>query len=235
MLTLLIKFAVLFKYIVCKMGIKERKERHKEDLRQRILDAAKVLFLKEGYEATSIRKIAAVIEFSPTTIYLYYKDKNDIIYALQKEGFKLLQTKFAALANVDHPFERLKAMGRTYIQFSIENREFYELMFVMKEPLEFLGNVCKDGEDEQWEEGKEAFDFLVYTIAECQRAGYFTKHDTNMFSLLVWSTVHGLSTLNMHGHMAHVTEKRLVEIQDGEAVLDAAFTSYMKLLEQLKN
>ena len=54
------------------MGIKERKLKHKEDLKQSILDAAKKLFIKEGYEATSIRKIAAEIEFSPTTIYLYY-------------------------------------------------------------------------------------------------------------------------------------------------------------------
>ena len=57
------------------MGIKERKLKHKEDLKQSILDAAKKLFLTDGYGATSIRKIAAEIEFSPTTIYLYYKDK----------------------------------------------------------------------------------------------------------------------------------------------------------------
>lgn len=217
------------------MGIKERKERHKEDLRQRILDAAKVLFLKEGYDATSIRKIASAIEFSPTTIYLYYKDKNDIIYALQKEGFKLLRTKFSALSNVENPFERLKAMGRTYLQFSIESREFYELMFVMKEPLEFLQSVCGEGEDEQWDEGVEAFNFLVRTIADCQQAGYFVGHDIKMFSLLVWSTVHGLSTLNMHGHITHVVEKHLIELQDGGQILEAAFNSYVKFLEQLKS
>ncbi|HWV70618.1 MAG TPA: TetR/AcrR family transcriptional regulator [Pseudosphingobacterium sp.] len=217
------------------MGIKERKERHKEDLRQRILDAAKLLFLKEGYDATSIRKIASAIEFSPTTIYLYYKDKNDIIYALQKEGFKLLRTKFSALSNVENPFERLKAMGRTYLQFSIESREFYELMFVMKEPLEFLQSICGEGEDEQWDEGVEAFNFLVRTIADCQQAGYFVGHDIKMFSLLVWSTVHGLSTLNMHGHITHVVEKHLIELQDGGQILEAAFNSYIKFLEQLKS
>lgn len=215
------------------MGIKERKERHKEDLRQRILDAAKVLFLKEGYEATSIRKIASAIEFSPTTIYLYYKDKNDIIYALQKEGFKVLRTKFSALSHVDNPFERLKAMGRTYLQFSIENREFYELMFVMKEPLEYLQSVCGD-EEEQWEDGVEAFNFLVYTIADCQRSGYFKGHDTKMFSLVVWSTVHGLCTLNMHGHIAHVVEKHLIELQDGVQILESAFNCYVQFLEQIK-
>jgi|SRR5690606_38943950 len=217
------------------MGIKERKERHKEDLRQRILDAAKVLFLKDGYEATSIRKIASAIEFSPTTIYLYYKDKNDIVYALQKEGFKLLRTKFSALFYVDHPFERLKAMGRTYLQFAFEHREFYELMFVMKEPLEFLESRCEQGEDGQWDDGMEAFNYLVGTVADCQQIGYFKGQDVQVFSLVIWSTVHGLSTLNMHGHIHHVVEKHLVTPPEEQQVLDAAFLSFMQLLEHLQN
>lgn len=72
------------------MGIKERKEKHRKDLTMKILDAAKALFLRDGYNATSIRKIAEQIEFSPTTIYLYYKVKADIMFKLNQEGFKLL-------------------------------------------------------------------------------------------------------------------------------------------------
>ena len=117
------------------MGIKERKEKHKEELKLKILDSAKSLFLKQGYEATSLRKIAEQVEISPTTIYLYYKDKSDIIYALHQEGFKLLGAQFLVLQQVEDPFERLKAMGRIYMSFALENPDFYELMFIMKEPL----------------------------------------------------------------------------------------------------
>ncbi|GAA4792282.1 TetR/AcrR family transcriptional regulator [Olivibacter ginsenosidimutans] len=216
------------------MGIKERKERHREDLRLRILDAAKVLFLKDGYEATSIRKIAAAIEFSPTTIYLYYKDKTDIVYALQKEGFKLLRTKFSALANVDNPFERLKGMGRTYLRFATENNEFYELMFVMKEPLTYLENTCGGEGEEGWDDGIEAFNALVNTIAGCQEEGYFTGQDTKVFSLLVWSTLHGLCTLSLHGHLDHVVEKNLLEMPDEGHFLTVVFDSFVKFLEQFK-
>lgn len=215
------------------MGIKERKERHKEDLRLRILDAAKLLFLKEGYEATSIRKIAAAIEFSPTTIYLYYKDKTDIVYALQKEGFKLLRTRFSALANVENPFERLKAMGRTYMQFAAENSEFYELMFVMKEPLEYLENVCGLDNEEGWDDGVEAFNFLVNTIADCQAKQYFLGQDTKIFSLLVWSTLHGLCTLSLHGHLNHVVEKGLLEGVGEGPFLETVYESFVKFLERL--
>lgn len=217
------------------MGIKERKERHKEDLRQRILDAAKVLFLKEGYEATSIRKIAAAIEFSPTTIYLYYKEKNDILFALQKEGFKLLRSQFAVLEKVDNPFERLKALGRGYLQFAFENPEFYELMFVMKEPLQGL----EKGSEEEWEDGRRTYEALEVTVAECQQAGYFTGQNPHTFSIMIWSQVHGIVVLCLQGHLCHVWKKKLTKAEeetfDEIALAGASLESFIRLLECMKS
>lgn len=209
------------------MGIKERKLKHKEDLKESILKAAKKLFLEDGYEATSIRKIAAEIEFSPTTIYLYYKDKHEIAHALHQEGFKIMGESFKVLAHVEHPFERLKAMGRLYIQFALENPDFYELMFVMKEPMEHIENDCA------WEEGEEAFGALVDTIKACQQIGYFGNFETNVFALLVWSTMHGLCALKINNHLDHMiaNKKILDNISDG---LNHAFEVYVQTLERLK-
>jgi len=209
------------------MGIKERKIKHKEDLKQSILDAAKKLFLNDGYEATSIRKIAAEIEFSPTTIYLYYKDKNEIAHALHEEGFKMLSERFSVLAHVEHPFERLKAMGRIYMQFALENKDFYEIMFVMKEPIV---EACIEDE---WDEGKRAFSTLLQTIEECQKAGYFKGFEPNAFSLVVWSTMHGLCTMKIHGQLELVVKKKeiLTDVQD---VFTHTFECFVQLLEKLK-
>ncbi|MFN4315215.1 MAG: TetR/AcrR family transcriptional regulator [Chitinophagaceae bacterium] len=211
------------------MGIRERKIKHKEDLKQSILAAAKKLFLSEGYGATSIRKIAAEIEFSPTTIYLYYKDKAEIAHALHQEGFKELGSRFAVLAHIEHPFERLKAMGRVYIQFALEHREYYELMFIMSEPLDYLA----EGNEDCWQEGQQAFHFLLGTITECQKVGYFTAFDAESFSLMVWSTMHGLCTLQLHGHLAKVVEKKQI-LAGVENVLSHTYESYVKVLESLK-
>lgn len=217
------------------MGIKERKERHKEDLKRLILDSAKALFMKYGYEATSIRKIAAEIEFSPTTIYLYYKDKSDIIYALHQEGFKLMTERFSGLLNVEHPFERLKAMGKTYMQFATENSDFYALMFIMKEPLEFLDIECNvNGEVEGWPEGLNVFNTLVMTIEECQQYGYFKGQDTKTFSLLVWSTMHGLCSLAINGHLDHMAKKKFQFFENDTQALEAAYSSFTSLLENMK-
>ena len=217
------------------MGIKERKERHKEDLKQLILDSAKSLFMKYGYEATSIRKIAAEIEFSPTTIYHYYKDKSDIIYALHQEGFKLMAEKFSALANVEHPLERLKAMGRTYIRFALENSDFYALMFILKEPLDFLDTVCVDNQEgEDWKEGRDTFNTLLKTVEECQQYGYFQGQEPKTFALLVWSTMHGMCSLTIHGHLEHMARKKVQFFESGDQALEAAYNSFTRLLESMK-
>ncbi|HMR91167.1 MAG TPA: TetR/AcrR family transcriptional regulator [Chitinophagaceae bacterium] len=212
------------------MGIRERKLKHKEDLKQSILDAAKQLFQREGYEATSIRKIAAEIEFSPTTIYLYYKDKAEIAHALHREGFKIMADQFRVLSYIEDPFERLKAMGRVYLQFAIDYADYYELMFVMKEPIQHISG-CFDMEE--WKEGAEAFHLLQSNIIACQEAGYFKGFDPTAFSMVVWSTMHGLCTLKLHGHLDHVIrEKGLFE--GVEDALQHTFETFVQFLKGTK-
>jgi AcrR family transcriptional regulator len=69
------------------MGISERKEREKQEMREKILLVATEMFIEEGYDKTSIRKIADKIEYSPATIYLYFKDKDEIFHAIHDKGF----------------------------------------------------------------------------------------------------------------------------------------------------
>ena len=69
------------------MGITERREREREEVRRKILDAARELFATEGYENVTMRRIAEAIEYSPTTIYLHFEDKDDLVRALCHEDF----------------------------------------------------------------------------------------------------------------------------------------------------
>lgn len=70
------------------MGIKERRDVEKAEMKKKIMDAAIVIIEQEGYEKLSIRKIASKIEYSPTTIYLYYKDKAKIITDMSEELYR---------------------------------------------------------------------------------------------------------------------------------------------------
>lgn len=85
------------------MGIVQRKEREKEEMRRLILDAALRLFREHGYDGVSIRNIAEAIEYSPGTIYLYYKDKSEIFFALQFEAAALKRDHLLPVANIENP------------------------------------------------------------------------------------------------------------------------------------
>ena len=78
------------------MGTKERQDRERQAVTASILSAARDLFIAEGYQSVSIRKIAERIEYSPAAIYSYYASKDDIFLALAAEGFHLLDAKVHA-------------------------------------------------------------------------------------------------------------------------------------------
>ena len=211
------------------MGIEDRKQRHKDDLKETILRAAKELFLEKGYDATSMRNIAEKIEYSPATIYLHFKDKNEVFYALHQEGFRMLVASFRTLINVSDPFERLKAMGQVYINFAIENPDFYQLMFVMQEPMEVLElDIAKC-----WDEGEDAFRFLVETVVACQEKGYFKGMEPTGLSFTVWSTVHGLASLRTSGHLDHVRQVK-TQMTDIHAVVGHTMNTFISMLEKIK-
>jgi AcrR family transcriptional regulator len=116
------------------MGIRERQERDREAVRRAILDAARELFVAEGYLNVSIRKIAERIEYSPAAIYGYFPSKDDIFYALAEEGFRLLggldesptADPLAGLA----PLERVRAIFWRFYEFSRRHPEYFALMFL---------------------------------------------------------------------------------------------------------
>ncbi|MGE3176525.1 MAG: TetR/AcrR family transcriptional regulator [Vicinamibacterales bacterium] len=115
------------------MGIKERHERDREAVRRAILDAARELFVTEGYGNVSIRKIAERIEYSPAAIYSYFPSKDDIFFALADEGFSRLGEvahRDAEQLEALGPLERLREAAWRLYQFSCDHPQYFALMFV---------------------------------------------------------------------------------------------------------
>src|SRR5438876_11145747 len=113
------------------MGVQERRARQKEGVREEILDAARTLFVKEGYEHVSIRKIADKIEYAPGTIYLYFRDKAEILDRICEETFAKLLLKMNAIKqDTAPPLDKLRRGLRTYIQFGLENPNHYVVTFI---------------------------------------------------------------------------------------------------------
>ncbi|HET6955463.1 MAG TPA: TetR/AcrR family transcriptional regulator [Vicinamibacterales bacterium] len=116
------------------MGIKERQERDREAVRRAILDAARELFVAEGFQNVSIRKIAERIEYSPAAIYGYFPSKDDIFFALAEEGLHLLGDPSAIwkdpkLANAA-PLDQVRAIFWRLYEFSREQPQYFALIFI---------------------------------------------------------------------------------------------------------
>ncbi len=205
------------------MGTADRIAREKEELKALILDAARKLFVKKGIEQTTIRNIADSIDYSVGTVYVYYKDKNSILNDLHSQGFAQLISNMSVLANVSEPMERLKALGRLYMKFALENPDMYDLMFIMKAPIEFL----KDREQEQWNEGKATFDFLTGTVTQCMEAGYFKGHSVLPVSFLIWSVVHGMSSLYIRERIKGCS------IENSDYIMEEGYVSFLRMIDKI--
>ena len=174
------------------MGVKERKLRQKKFLRQEILDAASELFVKEGFENVSMRRIAEKIEYSPTTIYLYFKDKAELLEQVCHETFARLSAHLTRiLEQPGDPTERLKRGLLAYIQFGLENPHHYRATFMMPIPEGFDKEKYKKPDSP----GMLAFDFLRRSVYDCISAGKFPSSDPELISQTLWSGVHGITSL----------------------------------------
>lgn len=205
------------------MGINDRKEREKEELRGAILAAAKSLFLQKGFEKTSIRNIADGIEYSPGIIYHYFKDKNEIFHALHQEGFAALTQKMSVLSAVSNPMERLKAMGKIYMAFAKNNPDMYSLMFIKEAPIDHLAHH----NDEKWKEGNNTFSFLRNTVQECMNSGVFSGHELEPLTYMIWSVVHGMASLKICGRC------EVIYLENQETIMEEAYLSFTKILDKL--
>ncbi|MBC7903171.1 MAG: TetR/AcrR family transcriptional regulator [Gemmatimonadaceae bacterium] len=179
------------------MGIAERKEKQKLEIKKLILDASMKLFVDEGFENVSIRKIADLIEYSPTTVYLYFKDKDEILFSLHDIGFQKLQEHNQSLATIKNPLLRLHKMGENYLDFGMDNPEYYDLMFIQRAPM----NALMAMESCEWKSGDAAINVLKATLAECMEKNLIEKDDVNAVAMAIWGMVHGLVSLSIRDRL----------------------------------
>jgi AcrR family transcriptional regulator len=175
------------------VSVKERRAREKEELRQEILDAARELFAKEGYQNVSMRKIAEMIDYSPTTIYLYFEDKNELLSSICEETFAKLVKEFEDIvASTSDPIEQLKRAGRAYVEFGLSHPNHYTVTFM---GAGHPGHMEEHKFDYQGSMGEKCFLHLRAIVERCVRQGKFRPLDLDATSQALWAVVHGITSL----------------------------------------
>jgi AcrR family transcriptional regulator len=191
------------------MGVKERKERDKENLRREIFLAASDLFASEGYANVSMRKIAQKIEYSPTTIYLYFKDKDDLLRQICEDTFSHLGNRLQSIEDtLGKTLDGLRHGLREYVDFGLEHPNQYEVTFMTpikkyldEEEYPFEGSM-----------GQRAFGYLRSQVSSCMELGEMKNGDPDEISQAIWAGIHGVTALLIaHSGFPFVERDRLID------------------------
>lgn len=203
----------------------ERRERRKEQIRARIVEAARELFAAEGYEAVTMRRIAEAIDYSPGTIYLHFPDKEALIKEVCESDFAQLAKRIGKIATDPDPVERLRRAGLAYFDFALANPNHYRVMFMTDRPPIAPDSVSHDRHDPQ----EDAYTFLRMTIAECVANGRFRESikDVELTAQLAWAALHGLASLRITRHYEGWIDWKPAK-KSATAMLDALLNGFLK-------
>lgn len=182
------------------MGISERRQREKENLRQRILDAARKIVVAEGFDALTIRRVADIVEYAPGTLYLYFENRDAIARDLCLGVYQSMHDALMPIAKIGNPQKRLQAFIHRYVDFALGDPEMYRLALI-SDP-KFSDALLRDGSMEGADgAGQRVFALLVETIAELRQSktGAFALAET------IWVAVHGMVSLKIVCHAYPMT------------------------------
>jgi AcrR family transcriptional regulator len=169
------------------MNATVRREQHRQELRRVILDAAREIFAREGYESFSMRKLARNIEYSPGSIYLHFKNKEELFETLVEESFERLLQALNKIKNGDaeeDPAEALKKGMRTYVEFGLRNPNDYRFAFLLRPPV--LKRPYRV---------HAAFGAMRYMVGRCVQEKRFRPVDIETASQALWAAAHGITSL----------------------------------------
>jgi len=174
------------------MASVDRRARERAETREKILAAARRLFVEEGFEAVTLRRIAAAIEYTAPALYSHFADKQGLMLALCDADFALLRQAFARTEKIADPVERLRAVGRTYVKVAIEHPHHYRFMFMTAHPLDPAQSKIQKGNPDE-----DAYAFLRATVAACIAADRFGAEyrDAEMVTQMCWGASHGVVSL----------------------------------------
>jgi AcrR family transcriptional regulator len=189
------------------MGIAERKQRQKEEVRGSILRAAWQLVLEEGWQALSIRKIADAIEYSAPVIYSHFENKEAILQEFLQEGFRLLnQDLQTAKEKAQTPANQLEAIAHAYWDFAFNNKEYYQLMYGLGMPTcETVRQVPELAKFSQMLQIP--IQALINNSPQPEMSPLLKFHT-------FWSMLHGLVSINMVNRTACPHELHQLVLQD---------------------
>jgi AcrR family transcriptional regulator len=178
------------------MPPKPKTDAERQQLRALIIDAARELFVSRGVEAVTMREIAKRIDYSATSIYLHFTDKEAVLRAICDTDFLALATSLKYIMQIPDPVERMKALGQGYAEFALTHPNHYRLMFMaVRMPYDPAKSSLQQHSAEQ-----DAYYQLKTVVADVHAAGRFKAElqDVDLIAQTIWAGVHGVCSLEIN-------------------------------------
>ena len=171
----------------------QRRDREREETRRTILEAARKMFVQQGYDGTTMRAIAAEIGYTPTAIYHHFRDKDALVAELATLDFRTFAQALRQIGAVADPVERLQRMGEAYADFAATHPMPYQFLFMTRRPQH--GGTADAPEPF----GLEAYDFLLQTCRDVVASGRLRPQFTDAAEIaqIAWGAMHGLAALHI--------------------------------------
>ena len=178
------------------MPPKPKTDIERQQLRTLIIDTACALFVSRGVEAVTMRELAKRINYSATSIYLHFADKEAVLRAICDTDFLALATSLKNILKIVNPIERLHAMGRGYAAYALTHPNHYRMMFMTER------TPCDPAEPslQQNNAEKDAYFQLKSVVNDVHVAGYFRAdlHNVNLIAQTLWASTHGACSLQIN-------------------------------------
>ncbi len=202
------------------MGITERREREKEQRRNDIIDAAEKLFFSRGLETTTMDEVAEQAELSKGTLYLYFKNKEDLYLAVNARGLRIMTKMIReSTAKANDSLEKIVATGKAYYHFYKTYPDYFNLLLYY-EILESSPEDKSNSASECEEIGMKGLDFFAGIIKEAINHGSIrTDIDPEKIAVMLWANITGVIQIT---HKKGVLLKEHFEI-NAEEIVEASF------------
>ena len=178
--------------------IVERREAEKERRRSEILAAAETLYAKHGWDAVTMDQVARSARLSRGLVYVYFQDKEDLLFAIGDRAMRLLKTRFqAAAAGPGTGLEQVEAIGRAYVGYALEFPHYFDVCSRFQ--AHSMGSKPSANESACHLAGDEVMATVVEVIQAGIRDGSLRKDigDPLMLAFSLWAFTHGITQLVM--------------------------------------
>ncbi len=198
------------------------------DQREKILACACDLYLEDGLEGFSMRKLARQVGVTAPALYRYYEGKEHVILDVVREAYREFSGSLYQALEGRTPEERLRRAGEGYLDFALKHPRWYQMVFISPEQL-----GVTDVPEELEAQGCAIHQFWVDRLRECMEAGLLRDDDPERVGMTMWAHSHGLITLYQNGHLDLTPEEfRLVLQESGQRMLKGIATeAYVRELE----